>query len=78
MKKLILLIGSQQAGNNSFKLKIEIEKLIHKIKHDLEDKISKQKAKSAKQQVKAIELEKRKIMVRREAKRRMMEEAKFK
>lgn len=78
MKKLILLIGSQQAGNNSYKLKVEIEKLIHKLKQDLEDKISKHKAKSAKEQLKAVEMEKRKLLVRREAKRRMMEEAKFK
>jgi hypothetical protein len=78
MKKLILLIGSQQAGNNSYKLKVEIEKLIHKIKHDLQDKISKHKSKIAKEQVKAIETEKRKLLIRREAKRRLREEAKFK
>jgi hypothetical protein len=78
MKKLILLIGSRQAGNNSYKLKIEIEKLIHKIKHDLEDKIQKQKSKSSKEQLKAIELEKRKLLIREEAKRRLREEAKLK
>jgi hypothetical protein len=78
MKKLILLIGSQQAGNNSYKLKIEIEKLIHKLKHDLEDKIQKQKAKSAKQQVKAVELEKRKLLIREAAKKQLRDEARFK
>lgn len=78
MKKLILLIGSQQAGNNSYKLKVEIEKLIHKIKHDLEDKISKHKSKIAKEEIKAIELEKRKLLIREEAKRRLREEAKLK
>jgi len=71
MKKLILLIGSQRAGNNSFKLKVEIEKLIHKIKHDLEDKIQKQKSKSSKEQLKAIELEKRKLLIREAAKKQM-------
>lgn len=78
MKKLILLIGSRQAGNNSYKLKVEIERLIHDLKHDLEDKIQKHKAKSAKEQVKAIELEKRKLLIREEAKRRLREEAKLK
>jgi len=77
MKKLILLIGSQRAGNNSYKLKVEIEKLINKIKTDLEEKIRKNKSKSAKQQVKAFELEKRKLLIRKEAKRRLMEEARF-
>ena len=78
MKKLILLIGSQQAGNNSYKLKVEIEKLIHDLKHDLEDKIQKHKAKSAKQQVKAIELEKRKLLIREQAKKQLRDEARFK
>lgn len=78
MKKLILLIGSQQAGNNSYKLKVEIEKLIHDLKHDLEDKIQKHKAKSAKEQVKAIELEKRKLLIREQAKKQLREEAKLK
>lgn len=78
MNKLILLIGSQRAGNNSYKLKVEIDKLINKIKTDLEEKIRKNKSKSAKQQVKAIELEKRKLLIRKEAKRRLMEEAQFK
>jgi len=78
MKKLILLIGSQRAGNNSFKLKVEIEKLIHKIKHDLEDKIQKQKSKSSKEQLKAIELEKRKLLIREAAKKQLRDEARFK
>jgi len=77
MKKLILLIGSQRAGNNSYKLKVEIEKLINKIKTDLEEKIRKNKSKSAKQQVKAFELEKRKLLIRQAAKRQLMEEARF-
>jgi hypothetical protein len=74
MKKLILLIGSQRAGNNSYKLKVEIEKLMNKIKTDLEEKIRKNKSKSAKQQVKAIEQEKRKLLIRQAAKRQLMEE----
>ena len=78
MKKLILLIGSQRAGNNSYKLKVEIEKLINKIKTDLEEKIRKNKSKSAKQQVKAIELEKRKILIREAAKKQLRDEARFK
>jgi len=78
MKKLILLIGSQRAGNNSYKLKVEIEKLMNKIKTDLEKKIRKNKSKSAKQQVKAIELEKRKLSIRAAAKRQLMEENRFK
>jgi len=78
MNKLILLIGSQRAGNNSYKLKVEIEKLMNKIKTDLEEKIRKKKSKSAKEQVKAIELEKRKILIRAAAKRQLMEEARFK
>jgi len=78
MNKLILLIGSQRAGNNSYKLKVEIEKLINKIKTDLEEKIRKNKSKSAKQQVKAIELEKRKLLIREAAKKQLRDEARFK
>jgi len=78
MNKLILLIGSQRAGNNSYKLKVEIEKLMNKIKTDLEEKIRKNKSKSAKQQVKAIELEKRKLLIRAAAKKQLRDEARFK
>ena len=78
MKKLILLIGSQQAGNNSYKLKVEIEKLIHKLKHDLEDKIQKQKAKSAKEQISAVAKEKRMLQIRAAAKKQLRDEARFK
>jgi hypothetical protein len=78
MKKLILLIGSRQAGNNSYKLKVEIERLIHDLKHDLEQKIQKHKAKSSKEQLKAIEMEKRKLLIREAAKKQLRDEARFK
>ena len=56
-------------------MQIEKEKLIHKLKHDLEDKISKHKAKSAKEQLKAVEMEKRKLLIREAAKKQLRDEA---
>jgi len=43
MKKLILLIGSQRAGNNSEKLKKDIDVVFNRIKKDLTDKLNKAK-----------------------------------
>ncbi len=71
MKKLILLIGSQRAGNNSHKLKVEIEKLMHDIKHDLEDKIRKHKSKSVRKQASSVAMEKKKLLIREAAKKQM-------
>lgn len=43
MKKLVLLIGSQRAGNNSEKLKKDIDVVFNRIKKDLTDKLNKAK-----------------------------------
>ena len=43
MKKLVLLIGSQRAGNNSEKLKKDIDVVFNRIKKDLTDKLYKAK-----------------------------------
>ena len=74
MKKLILLIGSKQAGNNSPKLNLEIEKLIFKIKQDVEKKIKAHKTKLAKQELKAIAKEKQKLKIKALAKKQLEEE----
>lgn len=74
MKKLILLIGSKRAGNNSYKLNVEIEKLMHDIKHDLEDKIRKHKSKSVRKQASAVAMEKKKLLIREAAKKQMQYE----
>ena len=74
MKKLILLIGSKQAGNNSYKLKVEIEKLMNKIKTDLEKKIQLHKSKLAKQELKAVAKAKQKIKIKQQAKQLLEQE----
>jgi len=71
MKKLIMLIGSQRAGNNSYKLKTEIDKLMADIRQDLQGKISKHKAKSARKQSAAIAKQKRMMEIRERAKQQM-------
>jgi len=71
MKKLILLIGSKRAGNNSHKLNVEIEKLIADLRQDLQGKISKHKAKSARKQASAVAREKKMIQIREAAKKQM-------
>lgn len=43
MKKLVILIGSQRAGNNSEKLKKDIDIVFNRIKKDLTDKLNKAK-----------------------------------
>jgi len=43
MKKLVLLIGSQRAGNNSEKLKKDIDVVFNRIKKDLTNKLNKAK-----------------------------------
>ena len=73
MKKLILLIGSKQAGNNSPKLNLDIEKLIFKIKQDVEKKIKAHKTKLAKQELKAIAREKQKLKIKALAKKELDE-----
>lgn len=74
MQKLILLIGSKRAGNNSYKLNVEIEQLINKIKTDLEKKIKAHKTKLAKQELKAIAKQKRKLKIKAEAERQLAQE----
>jgi len=71
MKKLIMLIGSQRAGNNSYKLKVEIDKLMADIRQDLTSKISKHKAKSARKQSAEIAKQKRMMQIRQQAKQQM-------
>ena len=71
MKKLIMLIGSQRAGNNSYKLKVEIDKLMADIRQDLTSKISKHKAKSARKQSAEIAKQKRMMQIRQQAKKQM-------
>jgi len=71
MKKLIMLIGSQRAGNNSYKLKVEIDKLMADIRQDLQGKISKHKAKSARKQSAEIAKQKRMMQIRQQAKQQM-------
>jgi len=71
MKKLILLIGSKQAGNNSPKLNLDIEKLIFKIKQDVEKKIKSHKTKLAKQELKLIAREKQKLKIKELAKKQL-------
>lgn len=74
MEKLILLIGSKKAGNNSYKLNVEIEKLMNKIKTDLEKKIKSHKTKLAKQELKAIAKQKKKLKIKAEAERQLAQE----
>jgi hypothetical protein len=74
MKKLILLIGSKQAGNNSPKLNLDIEKLIFKIKQDVEKKIKAHKTKLAKQELKAVAREKQKLKIKALAKKQLENE----